>query len=194
MTPAPERRVFRLTQHSCVILALLILSGCKPLFSPPAPQKHVRTTDAGKAGTDERAKEYVGELERVIDGDTIVMDNGEHVRYIGVNSSEVGHGRKPDDFYGPEATECNKDLLGGDSGVKLKLVFDKKKRDRYGRWLAYVYSGKKFKTFVNMELVRRGCAEEMRIPPDVKFSDEFESQADDAAGRKVGIWSAGRKR
>ena len=41
---------------------------------------------------------------RVIDGDTIVLSNGEKVRLIGVNTPETKHPQKPVEYYGKEAT------------------------------------------------------------------------------------------
>ena len=88
-------------------------------------------------------------LVRVVDGDTIraVVDGvEERVRYIGIDTPERGVRG-----FGA-ATRANRRLL---RRGKLRLEFDEERRDQYGRLLAYVYAGK---TFVNLELVRRGHA------------------------------------
>jgi len=41
---------------------------------------------------------------KVIDGDTIVLSNGETVRLIGVDTPETKHPSKPVEYYGKEAT------------------------------------------------------------------------------------------
>ena len=78
----------------------------------------------------------------------------ERVRYIGIDTPE----RDERCFIG--ALRANERLL--DDGP-LRLEFDRERRDRYGRLLAYVYAGK---TFVNLELVRRGFAEPLTIAPN----------------------------
>jgi hypothetical protein len=90
---------------------------------------------------------------RVIDGDTIEVDlqgAREEVRYIGVDTPETKHPKKPVQPFGPEAGEANRKLVG-DKPVRLEL--DVQPRDHYRRLLAYVYVGE---TMVNAELVRLG--------------------------------------
>jgi len=41
---------------------------------------------------------------RVVDGDTIILSNGEKVRLIGLDIPETKHPRKPVEYYGKEAT------------------------------------------------------------------------------------------
>ena len=50
---------------------------------------------------------------RVIDGDTVELENGDRVRYLGIDTPETVHPDKPVECYGPEATERNKELVEG---------------------------------------------------------------------------------
>ena len=52
----------------------------------------------------------------------------------------------------------------------LRLEFDRERRDRYGRLLAYVHAGD---TFVNLELLRRGFAEPLTIAPNDRHATLF---------------------
>ena len=54
----------------------------------------------------------------------------------------------------------------------MRLVFGVERRDVYGRLLAYVYLGDRF---VNAELVRRGLARTLTIPPNDRFAGRFEA-------------------
>jgi len=128
---------------------------------------------------------------KVIDGDTIVLDNGETVRYLGVDTPEVSVPVTPVECFGPEATERNKWLV---DGKRVKLVRDLKNKDKYGRLLRYVYVDEQF---INLELVRDGYARVLTVYPNVSHSREFavvERQAEDS---QHGLWSqekcAGRK-
>ena len=119
------------------------------------------------------------DVDRVIDGDTIVLSGNRRVRYVGIDSPEVGD--EPE-VYGPEATTYNKQLL---SGGKVTLETDVSERDTFGRMLRYVYADG---ILVNAELVREGYARSVFFPPDTRFAKCFiglEAEVRDA-GR--GMW------
>jgi len=89
---------------------------------------------------------------RVIDGDTVELENGERVRYLGIDTPETVHPDKPVECYGPEASERNKLLV---EGKRVRLLRDGPDRDSYDRLLRYVFVGG---TFVNGDLVWGGYA------------------------------------
>jgi len=90
---------------------------------------------------------------RVLDGDTIVLDNGETVRLIGVDAPEIHHPEIPVQRFGQEAAEFLKRSV---EGLECTLEYEPDNlRDRYGRLLAYVFVGGRL---VNAELIRRGYA------------------------------------
>lgn len=124
------------------------------------------------------ADEFI--VAKVIDGDTIVLENGEHVRYIGIDTPEKG---RP---YYEEAKRRNERFL---KGRKVRLEFDVGKTDRFGRTLAYVYAGD---IFVNEYLVRTGYALAYTVPPNVKFAKKFVSLQEEAREQKKGLWGLGR--
>src|SRR3990167_5493494 len=47
------------------------------------------------------------------DGDTIKLDNGKTVRYIGIDTPETVDPRRPDGCFGKEASDYNKTLVLG---------------------------------------------------------------------------------
>jgi len=120
-------------------------------------------------------------VKEVIDGDTIVLQSGEHVRYIGIDTPE-----KDQPFY-QQAKELNQKLV---EGKEIRIEFDVQRKDKYGRLLAYVYVGE---TFVNAELVRNGLANLYTVPPNVKHSDYFLKLQSEAKEKKLGIWSEDKK-
>ncbi|NPA40237.1 MAG: nuclease [Thermodesulfobacteria bacterium] len=88
---------------------------------------------------------------RVIDGDTVVLSNGIHLRYAGINALEL---HTPDGIPQPfaiEATKLNQKLTLGKTFL-LKLVPTKK--DRYGRWVGELYFPNG--TSVSEELIKSG--------------------------------------
>jgi micrococcal nuclease len=126
-----------------------------------------------------------GVVVRVVDGDTIYVqlaDRVEKIRYIGVNTPEIHHPIKGEEPGGREAAAMNRRLVGG-RAVRLEL--DVRSRDRYGRLLAYVWLGD---TMVNAELVRRGYAQVMTVPPNVRYQDLFVKLQREARDAGRGLW------
>lgn len=88
---------------------------------------------------------------RVIDGDTIVLDGGERVRLIGVDTPESVDPRRPVQYFALEASEYTRRLL---QGKAVRLEYDVQRRDRYQRTLAYVFLGDG--TLANEQIIRDG--------------------------------------
>jgi micrococcal nuclease len=83
----------------------------------------------------------------VIDGDTIILATGEHIRLLGIDTPEKG------ECYYKEAKEFLSQLL---TNKLIKLEKDKTNKDSYGRLLRYIYLDG---TDINILLVRQGYAE-----------------------------------
>jgi micrococcal nuclease len=135
-------------------------------------------------------------VKRAVDGDTLVLENGERVRLIGIDTPEMHESNK---LYrdaqrsgqdistiqklGRRAYEFTKNLV---EGKRVSLEFDVEKYDKYGRVLAYVYL--KDGTFVNAEIVKEGYASLMTIPPNVKYADLFLRLYREARENRRGLW------
>lgn len=133
---------------------------------------------------------------RAVDGDTLVIETGERVRLIGIDTPEMHESNKlyrdsqktHQDIHviqdmGRRAYYFTKDLV---EGKRVRLEFDVEKQDKYGRLLAYVYL--KDGTFVNAEIVRQGYASLMTIPPNVKYEDLFLKLYREARENRRGLW------
>lgn len=114
---------------------------------------------------------------RVIDGDTIEIEGGYYVRYIGIDTPEKG-----DPLYG-EATQANRNLV---EGRKVHLEAAVEDKDDNGRLLRYVWLDN---TMVNAELVRLGYAYSYSYPPNVKYQAYFLQLEREAREQKLGLWS-----
>lgn len=148
--------------------------------SPAPPPQAGPATDTVPAGVDVT-------VERVVDGDTVVVSGGERVRLIGVDTPETKDPRRPVGCFGREASAFTASLVP--AGSRVRLVGDAEARDRFDRLLAYLYrlpDG----LFVNAELVRQGYAQPLTIPPNVAHADEFVALARAAREAGLGLWSA----
>ena len=106
----------------------------------------------------------------------------DRVRLLGVDTPETVDLRRPVGCYGPEASAYTKRRLGGRT---VRLRFDRQRRDRYGRLLAYVeIDGRRF----NDELLAGGYARLLVIPPNGRHGRAMldEELAARSAGR--GLW------
>jgi len=119
---------------------------------------------------------------KVIDGDTIEIEGGQRIRYIGIDTPETVDPRKPVQCFGKEASDQNKKLV---EGKEVKLEKDVSETDKYGRLLRYVYVGD---IFVNDYLVRQGYAHASSYPPDIKYQDQFTKAQNEASANSKGLW------
>ncbi|TSC54211.1 MAG: micrococcal nuclease, partial [Microgenomates group bacterium LiPW_16] len=120
----------------------------------------------------------------VIDGDTIEIENGERVRYLGIDTPETVDPRKPVQCFGVEASKKNKELV---EGKNIRLEKDITDKDKYGRLLRYVWVDS---LFVNLELVKQGFATSYTYPPDVKHQAEILAAEAEAREANRGLWGA----
>ncbi len=136
-------------------------------------------------------------VKRAVDGDTLVLENGERVRLIGIDTPEMHESNKlykdsqrtGEDIttiqkLGRRAYEFTKKLV---EGKRVSLEFDVERHDKYGRLLAYIYL--KDGTFVNAEIVKQGYASLMTIPPNTKYADLFLKLYRQAREDRRGLWA-----
>ena len=142
----------------------------------------------GCGGSSSHGGPLHGRVVRVVDGDTIKarLDDGrtERVRYIGVDTPESVKPDTPVQCFAKRASHFNAALV---AGRDVTLRTDAEERYRYGRLLAYVYANGRF---VNRELVARGYARTLTIPPNVAHADEFARLARRAREAGLGLWRA----
>ena len=118
----------------------------------------------------------------VLDGDTIVISGGDKVRYVGINTPESHHPDKLPEYCSQEAFEANRRLVAGKA---VRLEFDERRHDKYGRLLAYVYVDS---LFVNAELVRQGYAQVSTYKDNQRYHQEFARLQQSAIAARRGLW------
>jgi micrococcal nuclease len=162
----------RATQMASALAALVLCTaaGCAPDDRPertprrPLPRGAIR-------------------VKRVIDGDTIMLVNGERVCLVGVDTPEIHHPELPVQRFGQEAAEFLRRMA---QGKHCALEYEPPDyRDGYGRLLAYVFVEGKM---LNEELIRRRYAYAYtRFPP--RHADRFNELEREARQRQYGLWN-----
>ena len=127
-----------------------------------------------------------GRVASVIDGDTITLTDGRHVRYIGMDSPEMDSPTERQMLLARRALDFNRELVA-DSEVRLE--FDVETKDKYGRVLAYVWVDDKM---ANAQLVAAGLARARVYGANRKHSDELARLENLARAEGRGIWAAGQ--
>jgi len=128
-------------------------------------------------------------VKKVYDGDTILLQNGQKVRYLGIDAPEVGRWGRKSEFMALSSKNGNSQLVGRS---RVELEFDMEKKDRYGRLLAYVtlQSGE----MVNAILLRRGLAHVLAKRPNLKYFSLLLDAQRRAIEENLGIWRRGPER
>jgi micrococcal nuclease len=120
----------------------------------------------------------------VIDGDTLVLDDGTKVRLIGVDTPETG-GYRPAEAWGPEATALARQFIDRVDG-EVRLQFDDERLDKYGRQLAYVWCGDRL---LNEELIRAGLGEYLHgFHYSATMKRRFHAAENEARTARAGMW------
>lgn len=162
-----NRRLFWIFTSLIIVAVFIVKSSHLPRnkTTPPATENTVLVT-------------------RVVDGDTIEIQGGQKVRYIGIDTSESVDPRRPVQCFGREASLKNKELV---EGKNVRLEKDVSEVDKFGRLLRYVFIDD---LFVNDYLVRQGYASVATFPPDVKYQSQFVEAEREARENNRGFWSA----
>jgi micrococcal nuclease len=163
------------TRLLAAALCVVVLGGCGGTATPGQPGDAVRANAT---------------VERVVDGDTLVVDTdgvSERVRLIGINTPESVDRNRPVMCFGKEASKHLADLLP--AGTPVRLERDVEPRDRYDRLLAYVYRAADGE-FVNLTMVTDGYAQQYTFPPNITHTEQFGSAERAAREAGTGLWSA----
>ena len=181
--------------NALTIFFLFLLAGCNSnlMFtpSPPMSRNSIDSQNPGSAWQPEEG-EIVSEnydffdktlnntttskVIRVIDGSTIVLENGETVKYIGVKTPTI------DEAFYEESKDLNLILA---HNKKIKLQFDIQGRDAEGNMLAYAFVEG---IFINAELLKHGYAKFTLNPTNTTFQELFIRSQEEAIQSRKGIW------
>ncbi len=165
--------------------------------APEPDSTKTNSPDVKASGSNISHTPILLKVTRVVDGDTFVIENGEKIRLIGIDTPESRINKKlvRDAKKSKQKKEVVKEM-GKQAALftrkllkdqKVRLEYDVQPRDKYGRILAYAYleDGR----FVNAEIMKAGFAQTMSIPPNLKYQGLFQDLQKQAREARKGLWS-----
>ncbi|NJD08262.1 MAG: DUF4124 domain-containing protein [Methylococcaceae bacterium] len=178
------------------LLLIVPLLGCSEVFRWTDEGGNPHFTDRPTAGAEKlplrepsppTANTATGagwvRVKKVYDGDTIILENGERVRLLGLNTPEIAGSYRDEEPGGPQARDW---LSGKIAGLRVRLETDAESKDRYGRTLAHVFTADG--THINLALVKAGLATTDVFPPNLKYVDAMAAAEREAERNRAGIW------
>jgi endonuclease YncB( thermonuclease family) len=151
--------------------------------SPTATPTPVPPTSTPTATRSPAPGRVFAKVLRAWDGNTVLIEGGYSVRYIGVAAPGAGMFRRPVEPFGREAAERNIELV---EGKEVELEADAVDVDAAGNMLRYVYVGG---TMVNELLLREGLARLAPFGRNTRHSGQLVQAELDARRTPLAIWT-----
>lgn len=156
---------------------MYLSGGLVPVLNPasiplPTPSKAVTTANAPGVFSCGASEQSV--VTKVIDGDTVVVNGGYHVRLLGIDADEKNY---------PCYQAAKKELEDLVLGKEVVLQKDVTDTDQYGRCLRTIWSDGEN---VSERLVADGLAVARFYPPDVQYRQAISSAERSAITNAVG--------
>ena len=149
-----------------IIIAVLgVISYFWPIFTGEAVNSQISINSSKETGI----------VIKVLDGDTIVMSNSDHIRLLGINTPEKGK---------PYSNEAKVFLENEILNKSVDLTPDFTSFDKYGRKLRYVTYNKRI---LNIEILERGLATSYMLD-SLKYQDKLKVAEEFAKTNSNGLW------
>jgi endonuclease YncB( thermonuclease family) len=130
-----------------------------------------------------KVDEWTG-IKKIIDGDTIVISDGRKVRFIGINTPEMGRNGEASEPFAMQALLELKLLLNHET--KIGLTYGKQKKDKYKRLLAHpsLPDGRS----VASVLLKQGLAVSIVVPPNDHYLSCYRKFEQQPRSKQRGLW------
>ena len=144
---------------------------------PAAATSAVQNQEAGSPeAVSSSLKETI--VTKVIDGDTVIVSGGDHVRLLGMDADEKGY-----PCYDAARLRLEELVLG----KRVRLEMDQSDLDQYKRQLRYIFLGNEN---IDKKLVAEGLAIARFYPENQKYKTEITAAETEAIKNKIGCkWS-----
>ncbi len=124
------------------------------------------------------------QVKTIVDGDTLHLQDDRKIRLIGINTPELGHRGEASDPFGLQAWQAVWKLLANNK--KVGLYYDRERKDRYKRTLAYVVLPDG--TSIEEYLLRQGLAVSIVVLPNDRNLSCYRTLEKQARKSGKGLW------
>ena len=124
-------------------------------------------------------------IKKIIDGDTLILDDGARIRLIGINAPEIKnkkYHRKAEPF----ADQAKRTLTQLLQHRPIKATYDTERKDKYQRHLLHLYNAKQQN--INALMLEKGMAFLASTPPNVALVECYQLAQRNAQKKKNGLW------
>lgn len=121
----------------------------------------------------------------VVDGDTVRLDNGRQVRFVGIQAPKLPLGRKNFPEW-PLAAEAKSALEKLCLHQSVTLYYGDTKEDRHGRILAHLLT--EDGVWLQGDMLQKGLARVYTFPDNRRLATDMLAQEQNARQHKRGIW------
>jgi endonuclease YncB( thermonuclease family) len=128
-----------------------------------------------------------GSVTQIVDGDTLMLDNGLVVRLIGIQAPHLALGRDGLADW-PKAAESKQALSDLTLGKSVLLRYGGEEKDRYGRLLAQVFVTATPELWVQQQMLGRGMARVYSFPDNRACLPDLFAAEGKARIAALGIW------
>lgn len=122
-------------------------------------------------------------VRHVLDGDTVILENSDKVRLLGINAPEKEFEERSAQPYSLEALLSLREMT---EGKRVNLYYGRQKTDSYGRTLGYLESLEGID--LQMMLVSKGYAFVVAFPPDIDRLENYLHAEQRARDERLGVW------
>jgi micrococcal nuclease len=161
-----------------VIVLLLLLQVCAAPAWAAQP--------VGEPTSRELAKGSSARVVEVIDGDTVVLDDGKEVRLVGIQAPKLPFNR-PNFKEWPLAREAKEELEKLVLNQRVTLSYGGERTDRHGRTLAHLHTDDG--TWAQGEMLNRGLARVYTFADNRAAASDLLAREAAAREAKRGIWA-----
>ncbi len=128
--------------------------------------------------------QHWAQVKTIVDGDTLHLKDGRKIRLIGINTPELGHRGGASEPFGLQAWQAVQKLLA--TNKKVGLYYDRERKDRYKRTLAYVVLPDG--TSIEENLLRQGLAVSIVVMPNDRNLACYRTLETQARKAGKGLW------
>jgi micrococcal nuclease len=171
---------FRHSTAAVLAAALTALAVSGPMYAADLAITPTCTLPAGP----------VRSVTRILDGDTLQLDDGSELRLIGALAPHA-HDVGADTGTWPLAEEARQALSQLVLGRSIALAFGGQRNDRYGRWLAQaVVEPEGRKEWVQGHMIARGMARAYLPPDNIACLRDLLDLERPAREGRLGLWTS----